>query len=322
MNPDLRRMAIGGSEVGAIFGCHPFLDRFGLWARKKRRDEVPDREPSLRMIAGKFFEEAILKLYAYKTKRDVEYFDKTLTDPQRPWMVYTPDGLVRGEKRGVDAKLVSWDQRRYWGYDSGEVPEYIQLQAYYYMAAMDYPVWDIAAMIGDELRVIPVERLDADAERAMLMRVWEWHQRFIIGDERPDMGASPAAAAWLQATFPHHKRPDLRYATPEEIAVLTDYAELRFEQKAIEERRTVLENLIKAAIGAQEGLVWPNGKFTWRRIKDSQAVKWEDLALGLLNEYVKDEEKRQELMDFYTIPKPGYRKIRFEHDDLRGEDAA
>jgi hypothetical protein len=199
------------------------------------------------------------------------------------------------------------------------LPEYIQLQAYYYMAAMDYPVWDIAAMIGDELRIIPVARLDPAAERAMLMRVREWHQRYIEGDERPDLGGSATAAHWLQATFPHNRRNDLREATPEEIAILTEYAELRFEQKAIEERRPVLENLLKAAIADRDGLVWPSGKFTWRRIKDSTTTDWESLSLALLNLYIAEDDKREELLNFYTRPKPGYRKIRFEHDDLRNE---
>jgi predicted phage-related endonuclease len=274
------------------------------------------------MMAGKFFEEAILKLYAFTTKRDVEYFDKTLTDPERPWMVYTPDGLVRNEKRGVDAKLVAWDQRRNWGDGPGEIPEYIQLQAYYYMAATNYPVWDIAAMIGDQLRIFAVERLDPTAEQAMLARVWEWHQRFIVRDERPPIDGSGAAAYWLKTTFPHHKRPDLRQATPEEITLLTDYAQVRFEEAGVKERRALLENLIKAAIADKEGLVWPEGKFTWRRTKDSVEVDWEAMARGLLQNHFKTEEARQSVMEFYTRPKPGIRKIRFEHDAMRGEEAA
>jgi putative phage-type endonuclease len=319
IDPNVRRMGIGGSEAAALFGCHPYLDEFSVWARKK--DAVADQEPTERMIAGRFFEEAILKFYAHRTRRDVEYFNQTLQDKERPWMIYTPDGLVRGERRGVDAKLVAWDQRRNWGTMAGEVPEYIQVQAYYYMAAMDYPVWDIAAMVGDELRIIPVERLDAVAERQMLLRISEWHQRYILGDDRPEMGSSPAAARWLQTTFPRHKRPDLRYATEAEILMLTEYAQVRFEQAALKEHREKLENLIKAAIADKEGLVWPNGKFTWRRIKDSTVTDWESMARGLLNEYVKDKDKREELEQFYTRPKPGYRKIRFEHDDLRGEEA-
>jgi len=320
IDPNIRRNGIGGSEVGALFGCHPYLDEFAVWARKKC-PEMPQPEASARMMAGQFFEEAILKLYAYTTKRDVEYFNRTLSDPERPWIVYSPDGLVRGERRGVDAKLVAWDQRRNWGYAPEEIPEYIQMQAYYYMAAMDYPVWDIAAMVGDELRIVSVERLDPTAEKAMLMRVWEWHQRFIIRDERPPIDGSAAAGRWLQATFPHHKRPDLREATPEEIVTLTSYAQVRFEEAGVKERKALLENVIKAAIADKEGLFWSDGKFTWRRTKDSTTTRWEDMALGILNQYV-PKEKHEELLDFYTEPKPGHRRIRFEHDHLRAEEAA
>lgn len=320
INAQLRKTRICPSESGAIFGCHPYLDQFAVWARKKA--DLPEIAPSPRMIAGKFFEEAILKLYGYTIKREVEYFDQTLIDPQRDWLAFTPDGLVRGERRGVDAKLIAWDQRRYWGHQADEIPQYIQFQVHCYMAALDYPVWDVAAMIGDELRIIHVPRLSPDVERAMLARLREWHQRYIAGDERPDMGASATAGRWLQAIFPKHQRPDLRDATPEEVVLLNNYAQARFEERAIAERKGTLENLLKASVADKEGLVWPDGKFTWRRTKDSKKVKWEALCWALLTHYCKDEAERVKLLTDYTETKEGYRRIRFEHDDLAAEDSA
>lgn len=319
INQELRKPRMCPSEAGAIFGVHPYLDLFGVWARHKA--DLPELPPSTRMMGGHFFESGILNWYAHVTKFEVEHFDQTLVNPDLPWLAYTPDALIHGQRRGVDAKLIAWTQRRLWGYEADEVPEYIRLQVWCYMAAMDLPVYDVAAVIGDELRIIPIPRPPAHVEQTLLTRMQEFHQRFILGDERPEMGASVSAARWLQTAFPQHKRPDLRHATPEEIVTLTEYARVRFEQAALKERRATLENLIKAAIAEREGLIWTDGKFTWRRTKDSKEIDWQSLALALLTHHHKDDAERLQLIADYTRPKPGYRKIRFEHDDLPSEES-
>jgi predicted phage-related endonuclease len=236
-------------------------------------------------------------------------------------MLYTPDGLVPGQRRGVDAKVVAWDQRRKWGETAAEIPERIQLQCWWYMACMEYDAWDVVALIGDTPRVYEITR-DREAERAMIERAEEWYRRYIVGDEMPEMGASEAAAQWLQRTFPTHKRPDLRFATTEEVALLTEYAEVRIAMAGLQRRKDELENAIKLAIAEKEGLVWETGKFTWRRSKDSQVTDWESLALALLTHHIKDEAERERVLDSYTRTKPGTRRIRFEHDLMRSDDAA
>jgi len=48
---------------------------------------------------------------------------------------------------------------------------------------------------------------------------------------------------------------------------------------------------------------------------------WKSMALGLRNEQTKDPEKRAEILNFYTRPKPGERRIYFKAANFEeGED--
>jgi len=272
------------------------------------------------MRLGKFLEQGIMAFYGDLTGRSPEWCDETLQHPEHPWMVCTPDALIPRERRGVDAKLVFWDQRRKWGHNPDEIPESIQLQMWWMMAVLNYDLWDVVALIGEDLpRIYTIER-DREVERVMLARVEEWYRRYLIGDERPPIGSSDDAARWLQQVYPNHKRPDLRWATDGEVALLNEYVQLRVVQKELSARRNLLETAFKEAIQGREGLEWNEGAFTWRKSKDSEVTNWEALAIALLYHHIKDPEARATLLAEYTRTKIGTRRIRISHDDLR--DAA
>jgi len=318
---NIRRLGIGGSDVAAIFGADEFKDAFAVWAEKKggfKREPGPGDE---RMMIGKVLEPAILELYGRVTGRDIEYCDVTYQHPVRKFQVYTPDALVTGEKRGVDAKAVFWDQRNKWGsVDDAEpnIPQRVLFQAWWYMSAMDYPKWDICALLGEGLpRIYTVDRLDVTAERRMLVVVEEWWRRYIVGDDRPDLGNSETAAKWLAQTYPEHKRPDMREATAEESALLERYVALRLIQRGMKAEQVGLENAIKDAIADREGLNWDGNAFTWRRSKDGEYLDVKALVALLLHRFVPDPDEQQRLKDDHTRTKPGTRRIHVNHPDLR-----
>jgi putative phage-type endonuclease len=316
---NIRQSAIGGSEVAALYGVDPWKDEFTVWALKKGGLKAPN--PTPQQMMGKILEPSLLKLYTFITRRELVYCDVTKRHPERPWMAYTPDALCRDERRGVEAKLVGWDQRSAWGEGPDEVPLHAEFQVRHYMAAMEYNVWDIIALMpGHQPRIYSLHR-DLDIEPLMLQREEEWHRRYILGDDRPPLGGSEEAARWLQKTYPTHKRPDLREATPEEVDLLSEYVQLRVEQGELMERRGFLECQLKDAIKNREGLIWPDGQFTWRTTKDSKHVDWQAMALGLANQFIKDEAARAELLEMFTTVRAGTRRIRLEHPALKADRA-
>ena len=315
MDVELRKDRIGGSEVGAIFGVHQFLTRFGLYYNKKVRTDYDP--PNDRMVIGKMLERGLVDVYSYVTGRKAEFSDKTVVDPTRRYMAATPDAFCVNERRGVDLKVVQWDQSRKFGEGPDEIPARIILQCDWYMAAFDYDLWDVCAYIGTGMPRIYTIHRDRDAERAMLARVEEWHARYILGDDIPPIDTSDEAQRWLQEVYPTHKRPDLREADAAEVMLLNDYVALRVEQKALKSRQAEMETALKAAIRDREGLEWSEGRFTWRKTKDGEEIDWQSIAIHLMYNLVEKPEEREALLTEYTHPKPGFRKIRIDHPALR-----
>ncbi len=308
----VRRMCVTSTDVGPIFGVDGYRDAFDVWTSK--HGHAPPFPATPRMLLGKDLEQGIVQAYSRITGKLVEWTDRTMQHPERPWMAASPDGLVYSEgrslERGVDAKLVFWDQRGKWGAGPDDIPEGIQLQMWWMMAVCNVESWDIAAWVGEDApRIYEIER-NAEAERVVIAKCEEWHRRYIVGNEVPPISGSANATAWLQQAFPRHKRPDMRTATDEEIDLLEEYGHVREVQKEATERRYEMENQIRLAVGDREGLEWPGGKFTWRTTKDKTTVDWETLADGILRTRVTPEERKM-LIDLYTTVTPGARRIHF-----------
>ncbi len=310
---ELRRGLITSTDVGPIFEVDSYgRTGFDRWAEKK--GHAPRWDPTPRMLMGKDVEQGIMKAYERLTGRKVAWTDRTLQHPQRTWMGASPDALVFAPSdaldRVVDAKLVFWDQRRKWGATSHQIPEGIQLQMWWIMAVLECEVCDVAAWAGeDEPRIYQIER-DREAERVMIAKCEEWHRRYIEGDEIPPISGSKGAAVWLQQTFPR-QRADIREATADEVEALESLALARRDLKEADERRKVLENEIKLAIGDHEGLEWEWGKFTWKLTKDKKKIDWKALGTHLLITRIKDEEERKTLESEYTKTEPGTRRVHF-----------
>ena len=304
-----RRRRIGGSEASVPFDLNPYVDRFGLWARK--HGEIPPDPASDRMRLGKHLEQGIASYAAELQGWEYVWSDKTLHSPDYPFMTLTPDALMPGKLEGIDCKLVSWDQKHLWAGE--QPPDHVTIQSWWYLAGLDYTRWWVVALVEGEHRprIYPVER-DARAEKVMLRRNEEFWLRYIIGEERPPITASGHADRWLKHKFPRPLSERIARAKDEEADMLADYAEVRDGWDHADTRRRDLEAQIKAAIGDRAGLKWPGGQFTWKLSKDSYPVKWEALAETLLATHPAAEALKKE----FTETKPGVRRIHYT--DRRG----
>src|SRR5215467_9819598 len=139
----LKASRVSGSEAGVVFDADPYTTQFGLWLRKKGGLKIePEAEddgllshdkPNFRMRIGSLLQSMVLLFYSLMTGRRVQECDETRLDPERPYMAFTVDGLVVGERRGVEAKVVFRDQAWKWGTEPESVPFHYQLQCQYYM---------------------------------------------------------------------------------------------------------------------------------------------------------------------------------------------
>lgn len=321
IDQELRRRSLSASEFGSVFGVDPRRDARALWAQKK--GQMPEAEPKPWMYAGKRWERPIMTVYAETSNREVEWFDRTIAHPDYPWMVASPDALVRQDRETLDAKLVQWHQRHRWGANPADVPEQNILQIHVQMMVLGFDTGKIIAWAGEsELRIYDYER-DEEMHRALRERGYEFWKRYIHGDETPPITGSEESAAWLRHHFPRNFG-TVRKATMGELALLEDYTDVKIEEKTtvagILERKALLENQIKECIGPDDGLEWFGGRFTWKKIKDSTGVNWEALARTLL--LARPEEERAALEQQFIETTPGYRRIYFKADRLTQCEAA
>lgn len=307
----VREPRIGGSEIAAIFGVHQYLDEFGLWLRKKG-DLPRNFEANDRMRLGKHLEQGITSYAAEIEGWDYEWCDVTSKSEQYPFMVYTPDALIPSKRWGIDAKLVGWDQSYRW---KNGPPDHAVMQAWWYMAALDYDGWYIAALIvgEDRPRIYRIQR-NAVTEKIMLRKGKAWWERYLVGDERPAVTAGIATDTWLRKNHPRENGAEVVLATGEEEELLDRYAEVRRGYTRFDNERKDLEAKLKAALGDRAGLRWPGGRFTWKVTKDSITTEWEQLASALL-ERIPNADK---LLEEYTYPKPGVRRIYYK--SAKGEE--
>jgi predicted phage-related endonuclease len=310
----MRLRGLTSTDMGAIFGVDPDRDLDSVHAVKKRGVVLPPIP--WRWELGQYLETAVMDIFEAKTGHKVEkLFDKTFQHPKYPHIMATPDALLLDENSGADAKVCSWDQRHKYGESADEIPDRVALQVVTCMEVMQRDSWYIALLSGDQFRAIRINRDPEFGEWLMTeaTRIW---RKYFEGDERPPVGGSRITSMWLQQAYPKHKRPDIRVATDEEVEMLTQYGNLRMEQKALMKARATMENQLKDAIKDREGLEWPGGKFTWRKAKDSQEIDWQSMAIALRTHYIQDEEARAKLTADYTRLKPGVRRIYFKSDQF------
>lgn len=293
-------LRVGGSEVELVY-----KDPFGLWLRKK--GGLAEIQPTMRMRIGTCLESLILDAYQEVTGYALDPHQPVRFDPVRPYMRTHYDALCVGQRRGVDAKFTSFDQREMWADD---IPDRILLQCHYYLASSDYDYWDVAVLQGDRFEIRTVER-DPEVEDSILERVQEFWHRYLVGDERPPMSASEACRAWLQRTFPRETAP-VREATEDEISLLNYYAQLRADQDELQDERDKLESVLKQRLGDDAGMNFEGGHFTWRRSKDAQIMDWQSLAITL-ERFVTDREQLAQIKADHTRTREGTRRIHFSH---------
>lgn len=306
-----RRSGIGGTDIAAILGFDSRRDAFSLWAEKTGALSRSPATPRMRL--GKYFERGIVAYYSEMTGRATEFRDRLERHPVRRWMLYSPDAVCLNEPRGVEAKLISREWSHQWGLDVDEIPPRTQLQARWYMAATDYALWDIAALVGDDLRIITVER-DRELEDVIIEVAQDFWTKHVLTGIPPAMGASDESTRYLKERFPRMKT-ELRRATPEEVRLMVDYARTWKIRKAAELEVTRLENELKLAVGDAEGLETDGARFTWKNIKDSTKTDWEALAASLMGPMGKDE--RATLITEFSKTVQGIRRIHFAAKGLQ-----
>ena len=160
---------IGGSTAAAMLGvCPPSwagATMWGVWAAANGQIRAVGGNPIF--ARGHILEGPVLAIYAHRTGLHLRR-GLALQDPDEPWRLASPDGLVfeadgDGDPiGGVDAKTDGhWDAGSQWADDGTDVlqwsanvpmPTAYAVQGYWYLGITGLPWWDFAVLSPSKRR--------------------------------------------------------------------------------------------------------------------------------------------------------------------------
>lgn len=311
---EMRKTGIGGSDMAAVCGLHPYKSAMDVYLEKVGVTEEPDLSDNEAVEWGNRLEEAIAEKYAQKHRVRLLTHD-TVRHPKHQWLLATPDRLVfnggTAAQKGYEGKTAGIRSAHRWGNDAEEntMPDEYRIQCHTYMEVFDLP-WDLAVLIGgQEYREYALE-----PDKALQTRLIEMGEQFwtehVEKHVPPAPDASEQTAKALVKLYPKDVGEYIPGgAEAEEWAVKLRDARNAIAQ--IDKDKTEAENNLKAIIGEAAGLILPDplGRITWKQSKDTAKVDWKAVAGDLFRNFGVDEGKQHVYQRLHTTTKPGIRRF-------------
>ena len=239
---------LGASDVGAIFGVHPFKTKYALWMDKAGRMPRDDRDTDA-AERGRFLEPAVATWAAHREGWTLRQWpqDQRVMHPTIPRFGCTPD-YERTDKPGwVEIKVPISFAARKWMDD--EPPLYWQLQLQSQLGIKGYAWGALAVLVGDRAPLIYPYKFRPAAFAKIEAGVAEFWASIDVGTPPPpDWTADAATVARIYAASVKGKTLDL--TGDNRLPILADeYLAAAAEAKAAEARKDAARAEILAKIG-------------------------------------------------------------------------
>jgi len=269
-----RATTIGGSEIAAVVGLHPYKTTYQLWLEKRRLFPPEDLSEKDAVHFGQQIEPIIRERWLANNKIDPAGMvcrRSTLIHPLIPWMSYSPDSYHADGTFGLEIKFVGYRMLRGWGIEmTDQIPELYLLQVAWGAVVTRIPVWYIVALVGTELRTYKyVHR--PELGRFLLRRARRF-MRVHVGMNIPPAPKGNDVGK-LKALLPSESD-KIRQATPHERALLQRYSEIYPEYKRLEAEVEDLRAEIESHIGPDLGITDGHHTATWKPGKAPGKRSW------------------------------------------------
>jgi len=266
-----RRKCITGTDIGSILGINRygspisvFMDKIGL------SEPISENEP---MFWGKALEPVIAA--RYERDNGVALTQGTFIT-KKEIFGGTPDFL--SPDRLIEIKTAGFYAAKSWG-ESGtdQIPESYLCQVQWYLMLTDREIADIPVLIGgQDYRTYTVVRNNALIDILTSSAEAFWND-CVVPQLAPPIDNSAASKQFLESFFPR-SRGNMLEATAESGNMARELKAMRDEIDRLEERKALIENQLKMAIGDNDGITGDKFKVTWRSAKDTVKTDWEKLA--------------------------------------------
>lgn len=293
---DADKKLIGGSDVAALAGVHPYKTPMDIYRRIVEGYEVPDN-PAMRR--GRMLEPSVLDWYAEETGAQVRKADTLRNWWKRASLdaVATRDGI----ERVVEAKTCNIQVAQRYGDGPDDVPEEHLAQVTWYMGEAGLPLADIAALLaGAELRIYTIQ-FDAGFYDVLCEAAARFYQDHVLPKRPPPLDGSPSASEWLAARYPQNKGALLE-ASPEAQEWARRLKAARDFKKEAEQEERLARQHLEALMRDADTLVGPDWRISWKATKGQAVTDYEAAA--------KDFGVPEEILKKHTTIRPGSRAFR------------
>lgn len=233
-----RRHTIGGSDAAGIVGLSRYSTPYTVFLDKTRR--LPDKPDNEAMRQGRDLEDYVAQRWMEATGKKVRRVQAMLYNPAYPFAHADVDRMVVGEDAGLECKTTSTlDVRQFNGV---EFPEKYYAQCVHYMAVTGTKRWYLAVLVfGRGFYIFTLERNQAEIDALMGAEADFWEK--VENDTPPVPDGSDAAKEAISVVYAESRDGEMDLFGRE--AMLIEHSDLKKQKKAVEERITEIENIIK-----------------------------------------------------------------------------
>jgi len=292
-----RNTGLGGTDISAVVGENQFKSSMDVYLEK--RGLVDPTPENFRMKMGKMMEPVIAQEYMDRNKVDIYKPPFEIRDPKMPFFFGSPDGYVLPWKSLKTAKDGAWEapemlsinkgleikrvglqmQREFGQAGTDDLPSHIIIQVQWYAGITLIPVWDVAALLGDDnYREFVVEKDDELIGNLRDVGEKFWKDNILAGVPPTPDGTARTREA-IAKLYPEN-RGHFHPATAEDIKWAFILKDTRYQIANLEETKGVAENNLKLSIADGDGILLPDGneKITWKKTKGRVKVDYKGLA--------------------------------------------
>lgn len=284
---EARAKGIGGSDVAAIMGISAYKSPLEVWLEKTGKVPPADLSDNEKVEWGTRLEQVIANKFA-EEHPNLKVLRKncTMRSVDRPWALANIDRELRGEGRGIlEVKTAGLRSEDQWVFGP---PAYYLTQVQHYLSVTGWDYAYVAVLIGgQEYREYRIERDEEDIA-AIDKAVDEFWNEYVMKGVMPKMTGKGRESQALTAFYPEGE--GVEYVSDMDMPILAERVELGRQIKALEERKKLIDNEIRARIGLGKCLESESVRATWVRTasKKFDAKAFDADHPGLRDKYMTD----------------------------------
>ena len=264
----VRRSGIGASEMPVLLGASTWGSPLSLWGQKTGRIQLESFELTEPIRWGRKLEPLVIQEFEERTGLQVITERRTLRSGEIQWALASLDAWAMAEgglvQVPLETKAIGVHVAHEW--EEG-APEKYRIQLHQQMLVTGSEIGFIAALIGGQKFVW--ERVERDP--ILIRKIIHAGNAFwdlVTSDTQPEADGSDSTKRALEAIYGRDDGSTLLLDGIDWIDVFDELEAISADQKALVARKELLENRLKAAIGAASQVVLLNGaRVSWKSQK-------------------------------------------------------